>query len=66
MNATLGRKTSRPTPPDKGSFPLDHEGENNNRVLFILAGTLLFWYICYRRMQEVHETVHAVLEGKQR
>ncbi|XP_065910583.1 cytochrome c oxidase assembly protein COX19-like isoform X2 [Dysidea avara] len=25
MNA--GRKTLRPKPPDKGSFPLDHEGE---------------------------------------
>lgn len=23
---TFGQKTFKPTPPDKGSFPLDHEG----------------------------------------
>ncbi len=35
----LGHKASQAVPPDKGSFPLDHEGVN---VTFILTG-LSFW-----------------------
>lgn len=30
---TFGQKTFTPTPPDKGSFPLDHEGECKTSML---------------------------------
>ena len=43
MNPSLTRKAGRPVPPDKGSFPLDHEGKNKteyNPSVFYCFGTL--------------------------
>lgn len=37
---TFGKKTFTPTPPDKGSFPLDHEG--------VCKATMLRYMICLR------------------
>ena len=37
MNSSAGRKTLRPKPPDKGSFPLDHEGEEKSSAAIAIV-----------------------------
>ena len=45
MNATISRRNARPKPPDKGSFPLDHEGIKISVLsVFYCFGALL---VCY-------------------
>ena len=41
MNPSLTRKAGRPVPPDKGSFPLDHEGKSKITQIYVLYSIVL-------------------------
>lgn len=59
------QKTLKPKPPDKGSFPLDHEGMLQDKIALLLyMGSLLYVHV-HRRMQGIHGEVPVVSEAMQ-